>query len=105
MIDFNKNCENNLSVIELSYNNSYHSSISMTLYEALYGKRCNYVVGWFVVGVSSLRVISDRLKMAYSRKISYADNIRRDLEFEVVGKVNLNISPMKLVMRFGKRGS
>jgi len=29
-----------LLLIELTYNNNFHSSISMTLFDALYGRRC-----------------------------------------------------------------
>ena len=49
-------------------------------------------------------MIRDRLKIAYSQQKSYADNRRRDLEFEVGDMVYLKISPMKGVMRFGKKG-
>ena len=42
--------------------------------------------------------------MAYSRQKSYADNRRNDLEFEEGDKVYLKISPMKGVVRFGKKG-
>ena len=34
--------------------NGYHSSISMDLFEALYGMRCRSLIGWFEVGESSL---------------------------------------------------
>ena len=44
------------------------------------------------------------MKTAQSRQKSYADNRRRDLEFEVGDWVYLKISPMKGVMRFGKKG-
>ena len=44
------------------------------------------------------------MKTAYSREKSYADNRRRDLEFEIGDQVFLKISPMKRVMRFGKKG-
>ena len=30
----------NLPLVEFAYNNSYHSSIDMAPYEALYGRRC-----------------------------------------------------------------
>ena len=49
-------------------------------------------------------MFSDRLATAYSRKKSYADNRRRALEFEVGDRVYLKISPMKGMMRFGKKG-
>ncbi|WMV58068.1 hypothetical protein MTR67_051453 [Solanum verrucosum] len=61
------------------------SSIGMAPFEALYGMRC-------------------RLKMAQSRQKSYADVRRREIEFEVNDWVYLKISPMKGVMRFGKKG-
>ena len=43
------------------------------------------------------------MKTAYSRQKSYADNMRRDLEFEDGYTVNLKISPMKGVVRFCKK--
>ncbi|WMV51220.1 hypothetical protein MTR67_044605 [Solanum verrucosum] len=51
-----------------------------------------------------VQLIKDRLKTAHSRQKSYADNRKRDLEFEVGDWVYLKISPMKGVMRFGKKG-
>ncbi|WMV09170.1 hypothetical protein MTR67_002555, partial [Solanum verrucosum] len=50
------------------------------------------------------QLIRDRLKTAHSRQKSYADNRKRNLEFEVGDWVYLKISPMKGVMRFGKKG-
>lgn len=35
-----------LPLIELSYNNNYHSSIIMELYEALYGRKCRISLCW-----------------------------------------------------------
>ncbi|KAH0775084.1 hypothetical protein KY290_012221 [Solanum tuberosum] len=102
---------------EFSYNNSYHSNIAMAPFEALYGRRCRSPVGWFEVGEFALlgpevvyeatkkvRLIRDRLKTAHSQQKSYADNRKRDLELEVGDWVYLKISPMKGVMRFGKKG-
>ncbi|WMV18896.1 hypothetical protein MTR67_012281 [Solanum verrucosum] len=45
-----------------------------------------------------------RLKTSQSRQKSYADLIKRDLYFEIGDWVYLKISPMKCVMRFGKKG-
>ena len=42
--------------------------------------------------------------MAYSRQKPYANHRRRDLEFEESDKVYLKISPIKEVVRFGKKG-
>ncbi|WMV49376.1 hypothetical protein MTR67_042761 [Solanum verrucosum] len=89
----------------------------MTLFEALYVRRCRTPVGWFEVGeialigpelvyeaIEKVRLIRSRLRTAQSRHKSYADVRRRDLEFEVNDWVYLKISPMKGVMRFGKKG-
>ncbi|XP_075500121.1 uncharacterized protein LOC142538706 [Primulina tabacum] len=51
-----------------------------------------------------IALIRDRMKMAQSRQKSYADNRRRPLEFEVGDHVFIKISPLKGVMRFGKKG-
>ncbi|KAI3712432.1 hypothetical protein L1987_70988 [Smallanthus sonchifolius] len=40
VIDFGGNWDSHLSLIEFSYNNSYHTSINMAPFEALYGRKC-----------------------------------------------------------------
>ncbi|WMV24685.1 hypothetical protein MTR67_018070 [Solanum verrucosum] len=47
VIDFKGNWDDHLPLIEFAYNNSYHSSIAMAPFEALYGRRCRSPVGWF----------------------------------------------------------
>ncbi|WMV59405.1 hypothetical protein MTR67_052790 [Solanum verrucosum] len=116
VIDFKGNWDDHLPLIELAYNNSYHSSIQITPYKALYGRRCGSSIGWFEVGEAGLlgpdlvhqamekvKVIQERLKTAQSRHKSYTDVRRRALEFEVDDWVYLKVSPMKGVMRFGKK--
>jgi len=96
VIDFKGNWNNHLPLIDFSYNNSYHSSIQMAPYEALYGRRCRSPIGWFEVGETELmgpdfvhqvmekvKVIQERFKTAQSRQNSYTDVRRRELEFEV----------------------
>ncbi|XP_069154576.1 uncharacterized protein [Solanum lycopersicum] len=80
VIDITGSWDDHLSLIEFSYNNTYHSSIRMTPFEALYGRRCTSLVRWFEVGESSIlgqeiihealekvRVIRDKLDTSYSR--------------------------------------
>ncbi|WMV42357.1 hypothetical protein MTR67_035742 [Solanum verrucosum] len=50
------------------------------------------------------KIIQERLKITQSRQKSYTDVRRRDLEFEVDDWIYLKVSPMKGVMRFGKKG-
>ena len=54
MIDFRGRSDDHLPLIEFLYNKNYHSSIGMTPFEALYGRRCRSPVGWFDVGDSSI---------------------------------------------------
>ena len=49
-------------------------------------------------------LIQQRLKKVFSRQKSYTDPKRRDIQFDVRDYVFLKVSPMKGVMRFGKRG-
>ena len=49
-------------------------------------------------------VIRERMSVAQSRQKSDADNRRRPSKFEVRDHVFLTISPMRGVMRFGKKG-
>ncbi|GKE51656.1 hypothetical protein Tco_1486812, partial [Tanacetum coccineum] len=48
--------------------------------------------------------IKKRIQAARYRQKSYADRMRKPLEFEVGDKVMLKVSPWKGVIRFGKRG-
>ncbi|RVW79670.1 Transposon Ty3-I Gag-Pol polyprotein [Vitis vinifera] len=54
--------------------------------------------------VEKVALIKERLKAAQSRHKSYADHHMRDLEFEVGDHVFLKVSPMKSMMRFGRKG-
>ena len=45
IIEFKGNWDDLLTLVEFSYNNSFHSSISMAPFEALYGRRFSTHVG------------------------------------------------------------
>ena len=81
-----------LSLVEFAYNNSWHSSIGMAPYEALYGRRCRSPVCWDepadVVGVLPQLVeetqavvarIREHMRIAQERQKKYADRRRSDL--------------------------
>ena len=116
-MEFRGSWDTHLPLMEFAYNNSYQASIGMAPYESLYGRKCRTPVCWDEVGERKLigqeivqvtcgkiKVIRDRLKITQNRQKSYANNRRRDLEFEVGDMVFLRISPWKGVLRFGKRG-
>ncbi|XP_070054008.1 uncharacterized protein [Nicotiana tomentosiformis] len=79
-------------------------------------KHCHSPIGWFKAGeinlfgpdlvqeaIDKVQLIRQRLLTDQSRQKSYADKRRRDLIFTIRDKVFLRVSPMKGVMRFGKR--
>ncbi|XP_055826385.1 uncharacterized protein LOC129894762 [Solanum dulcamara] len=89
----------------------------MAPYESLYGRKCRSPIGWFEVGetnmispdmiqevVDKVKLIQDRLLVAQSQQKSYTDNRYRHLEFQVGDWAFLKVSPMKYVMRFGRKG-
>ncbi|CAJ2662068.1 unnamed protein product [Trifolium pratense] len=117
VLDFGGSWDRYLPMMEFAYNNSYQSSIQMAPFEALYGRRCRSPIGWFEVGeaklvgpeliqdaIEKVKLIRDRLVTAQSRQKSYSDKRRRPLEFTVGDHVFLRVSPMKGVLRFGKKG-
>ncbi|GJY26916.1 reverse transcriptase domain-containing protein [Tanacetum coccineum] len=54
VIDFGKEWDKHLPLVEFSYNNSYHASIKAAPFEALYGQKCRSPVCWAEVGDSQL---------------------------------------------------
>jgi len=53
-LEYARNWDHNLPLVEFAYNNSYHSNIDMPQYEALYGRRCRTPICWEEVGERKL---------------------------------------------------
>ncbi|KAI3805343.1 hypothetical protein L1987_27637 [Smallanthus sonchifolius] len=96
VIDFGGNWDSNLSLIEFSYNNSYHTSVNMAPFEALYGRKCRSPICWNEIGEAQITgpeliqetsdkiiQIRDNIRVKRSRQNSYADKRRKPLEFQV----------------------
>src|SRR3954464_6672637 len=95
-----------LPLIEFTYNNNYHSSIGMALFEALYGRRCRTPLCWYESGESAvigpeivqettekIKMIQEKMKASQSRQKSYHDKRRRILEFQEGDHVFLRVTP------------
>ncbi|GJU93646.1 putative reverse transcriptase domain-containing protein [Tanacetum coccineum] len=54
VLDFRKNWDRHLPLVEFSYNNSYHTSIKVAPFEALYRRKCRSPVCWAEVGDAQL---------------------------------------------------
>jgi hypothetical protein len=117
VLDFKGKWIQYLPLVEFAYNNSFQATIGMAPYEALYGCKCRSPLYWDEVGERQLvgpEIIQDtkdrvalirkRMLTAQSRQKSYADKGRRLVNFEVGDQVFLKVSPIKGVMRFGKKG-
>ncbi|GJT76381.1 putative reverse transcriptase domain-containing protein [Tanacetum coccineum] len=81
VIDFEKGWDKHLPLIEFSYNISYHTSIKVAPFEALYGRKCRSPICW----------AEHRLQASRDRQKSYADKRRKPLEFQVGDKVMLKV--------------
>nr|KYP63965.1 Transposon Ty3-G Gag-Pol polyprotein [Cajanus cajan] len=87
-----------LPLVEFTYNNSYHASIGMAPFEALYGRRCRTPLCWYQEGESvvvgpKLVLQTTEMVRQISRQKSYADRRRRPLEFEEREHVFLKVTP------------
>nr|GEU60832.1 putative reverse transcriptase domain-containing protein [Tanacetum cinerariifolium] len=117
VIDFGKGWVNHLSLVEFSYNNSYHAGIKAAPFEALYGQKCCspvccaevrkvQLLGPKIVQETTDKIIQikQRIQTAHDRKKSYAYLKRKSMEFQVGDRVMLKVSPWKDVVHFGIRG-
>ena len=117
MIDYEGSWDRHIPLVEFVYNNSFQSSIGMTPYEALYGRKCKTPLCWTelsekkIIGPDliqetekKVKMVRERLKVATDRQKSYVDMRRKDIRYEIDEKVFLKVSPWKKVMRFRKKG-
>jgi hypothetical protein len=99
-------------LIEFTYNNSFHSSIGMAPFEALYGRRCRTLLCWYESGESALlgpevvqettkkvKMIQEKMRASQSRQKSYHDKRRKDIEFQVGDHMFLRVNPVTGVGR------
>ena len=102
-----------MHLCEFAYNNSFHSSIGLALYEALFYRKCRTLLCWEEVGARSfhepslvsatnakVKQVQGKLKIARSIEESFSDH-RRELEIQVRDMV-LKVSPLRGTLRFGK---
>ncbi|KAM2088514.1 hypothetical protein ACFX1T_032585 [Malus domestica] len=117
VMQFGDSWHDRLDLMEFAYNNSFHSSIGMSPFEALYGKACRTPLCWSEVGerilegpeivdetTQNIQVIKSNLKVAQDRQKSLADRHTTDRMYNVGDYVFLKLSPWRGVVRFGKKG-
>ena len=69
VLDFSGSWDRYITLMEFSYNNSYQSSIGMTPYEALYGRRCRTSMCWTeldehnIIGLDLVKDTEEKVKI------------------------------------------
>ncbi|GJY32454.1 putative reverse transcriptase domain-containing protein [Tanacetum coccineum] len=90
LLDFGKGWDIHLPLVEFLYNNNYHTSIKVALFEVLYGRKCRSPICWAEVGDSQLtgpeiihetteKIVQIKIciQAARDRQKSYADIISK----------------------------
>jgi len=116
VLDWGDSWEQNLPLVEFSYNNSFHSSIGMSPYEALYGRPCRTLLCCTQVGERSMigpeiveettekiKSVRDKMRAAQDRQKHYADKRRKELKFAVGDMVYLKMITFKGRVRISGR--
>nr|GEY96368.1 putative reverse transcriptase domain-containing protein [Tanacetum cinerariifolium] len=96
-IEFRKGWVNHLSLVEFSYNNSYHASIKATPFESLYGQKCRSPICWTEVGEAQL--FGPELIQETAKKIiQIKQRMQATLHFGKWGKLNPRyVGPFKVL--------
>ncbi|GJR28502.1 putative reverse transcriptase domain-containing protein [Tanacetum coccineum] len=90
VIDFGNGWDNHLPLVEFSYNNSYHTSIKVAPFEALYKRKCRSLVCWAEVGESQL-----------TAQRSYMKTQRRSYKFKAECKLLVTNRKATLIRDIG----
>eukprot|EP00253_Pinus_taeda_P002783 PITA_02783 len=99
--------EDYLPLVEFTYNNGYHTSLQMSPFEVLYGRKCRTPSSWggpedrLVLGPDMLKEMEEmvkevrvNLKAAQDRQKSFADRKTKFKEYRVGDHVLARIGPV-----------
>ncbi|CAN6729185.1 unnamed protein product [Malus baccata var. baccata] len=102
VLQFGDSWHDRLDLMEFAYNNSFHSSIGMSPFKALYGRACRTPLCWSEVGERVLEgpeIVDETTQNVQS----LADRHTTDRMYNVGDCVFLKLSPWRGVVRFGKK--
>eukprot|EP00253_Pinus_taeda_P021571 PITA_21571 len=105
--------EDYFHLVEFAYNNGYHTSIQMSPFEVLYGRKCQTPSNWsgpedkLKLGPEMLQEMEDmvkkvraNLKAAQDRQKNFADRKRRFKEYQVGDYVYIRIQARKSTLQW-----
>ena len=106
--------EDYIHLVEFSYNNGYQTSLKMSQFEALYGRKCNTPVSWdkptdrAIIGLDLLKEMEEKmtrkrkkLKVSRNRQKSYVDKNIVFKDFKVGKHVFLKVKAKRGSLRLG----
>jgi len=107
--------EEYLHLVEFAYNNGYHTSLQMSPFEVLYGRKCQTPSSWggpkdkLRLGLEMLKEMEDmvkkvraNLKVAQDRQKSFADRKRRFKEYQVGDHVFVKIQVRRSTLQWSE---
>nr|GFB65052.1 DNA/RNA polymerase superfamily protein [Tanacetum cinerariifolium] len=116
-LEWTRNLDDYICLVEFAYNNSWHASIKCAPFEMLYGRKCRAPICWDQVGEcviegpkmievtnEKVAVAKEKLKEARTRQKSYANKHHRSIEFQPGDRIFLKVSPARGVRCFGIKG-
>ncbi|GJX54115.1 putative reverse transcriptase domain-containing protein [Tanacetum coccineum] len=102
VLDFGKNWDKHLPLVEFSYNNNYHTSIKATPFEALYGQKCRSPVCWAEVGDAQLTgpaIIHETTKKIVQIKAESKSLVTDRRAMQTLGINQWYVRPFKVIER------
>lgn len=114
VLDKPSKLEGYLHLVEFAYNNGQKTSMNMSPFEMLYGRKCQAPVNWdnpmsrIMLGPEMLQEmekevtkIQQQLKLTQDKKKIYANLKRLHKEFKVDDHVYLRVKPRKRSSKLG----
>eukprot|EP00253_Pinus_taeda_P023109 PITA_23109 len=105
--------EEYLHLVEFSYNNGYHTSMQMSPFEVMYGRKCRTPSSWggpedkLSLGPEMLKEMEDmvkrvrvNLRAAQDRQKNFADWKRRFKEYQVGDHVYIRIQAKRILKKY-----
>eukprot|EP00253_Pinus_taeda_P013497 PITA_13497 len=102
--------EDYLHLVEFAYNNGYHTSLQMSPFEVLYGRKCRTPSSWggpedrLMLGPEMLKEMEElvkkvryNLKVAQDRQKNFVDRKRRFKEYQVEKEGEILVEPLNIL--------
>nr|GEX77409.1 retrotransposon protein, putative, Ty3-gypsy subclass [Tanacetum cinerariifolium] len=99
-LEWTRNWDDYICLVEFAYNNSWHASIKCAPFEMLYGRKCRALICWDQVGEGVIK--GPEMIKVTNEKVAVAKEKLK--EARTRDHVFLKVSPARGVRRFGIKG-